>query len=1620
MTKLTFDDVLKHIYDTANSTRDQGAQFEKATVFFLKNDPMWQQRFSDVWLWNDAPIRTGQDIGVDLVARDALDGTYWAIQCKCYAEDSQLTYQQLSTFFSTAQADGRYGHFMVVDTANTWSRHLQEIADQVKAVRIGIEDLREPELDWDAFLHGRATSERTFFEARPHQRQAIDAVVSGFEHADRGKLIMACGTGKTLTALRLCEEYCPGGVVLFLAPSISLVSQTLRSWANQSKEALIPFVVCSDEKSSSIEDHWETSVSEVPYPATTDADVLATQVKSSCGKGGLTVIFSTYQSIQVIIDAQKKGLPEFDLCICDEAHRTTGVREMNQSTEERSAFIKVHDAHALRAKKRLYMTATPRVYGATAKKKAHEESYEVSSMDDPLTYGDELYRLSFGRAVEMGLLSDYRVLVLTVSEDMASAVYQKDMTEQGGFDIPEAAKVLGCWKGLATRGEQIKDLNLFRADMEKGEFEIDGIEYEEFLPMQRAVAFNSTIKESEQFSEMFQQVVDLYIEKSGIEYPLTVETQHVDGSMDSTTRKAKIHWLEENPGNEICRVLTNARCLSEGIDVPDLDAVLFMKPRKSQVDIIQAVGRVMRKAPGKQYGYIILPVVVPAGMTPEEALDDDKAFAVVWQILQALRSHDERLDARINSLVFNNGESDGGGVQVVPPDDSPDPDSSLAKAVQEKLQLEWTVEDWQNAMEAKLVKKCGTRVYWEDWAGDVAGIASRHIKRIQNIIDTNNEARTEFTRFLGGLRDSLNPGISEAQAVEMLAQHLITLPVFEALFGEASFVQSNPVSIAMEGMLDVLRAHRIEKREDDDVLETLYASVRSRVSVVQSAAGRQAIIKELYEGFFSKAFKGTSEKMGIVYTPNEIVDYILHATDRMLQQEFGAGLGARGVHILDPFAGTGTFMADLIASNIISDEDLPYKYSNELHSNEILLLAYYIMTINIEQAYNARMQGDYVPFEGAVLTDTFQMTEEGDTLDTKVFTQNSERVQEQNELDIRVIVGNPPYSAGDNNANNANQNEKYETLDGRIRDTYVAATGGNSLKRGFYDSYIRAYRWASDRIGDAGVVCYVSNGSWTDTPVMSGMRKCLAEEFNSIYVFHLRGNARTQGEERRKEKDNVFGGGTRTPIAITMLVKNPANKERGKIYFHDIGDYLTREEKLAITKKAALTGELEWTQLHPDRHGDWLNQRDDSWYDFIPLAIEKLKPPLGAFAMFSSGTMSTRDAWVYSFSREKATCNPKNMIEFFNSEVNRFVANANGAKAPDFVSKDGTKIKWNEKLYKFVTQGKQLDYDRAFVMPCLYRPFCKQWFYADPDMSWSMYKQRTLFPSAGEGNFVICVTGVGANESMPLISELQITYDTMTKGDCFPLYWYEKQEDLGGMFASKESGYTRHDAITDEALEVFRKAYPDAFKDRKKKDGGPGLSKEDIFYYIYGILHSPEYRSRFASNLKKELPRIPLAKDFAVFSNAGRKLAYLHLNYETVDPYPLEEEGNAKKPGRTEKMRFGKCKKDEDHPKGEDRSVLSVAENLTLKGIPEQAYDYTVNGKSAIGWLMDRYRVTTDKASGIVNDPNEYSDDPLYIVDLVKRVVRVSLETLEIVGNLPPLHEKSQPADWPIAWKVSE
>ncbi len=1589
MAPATIHTVLEEFRQAALHNRDLGDMFERLICKYLVTDPLYKEQFSNVWMWDEFPKRGNSDAGIDIVAEDRNTGEYTAIQCKFYDPTSTLQKANIDSFF-TASGNKLFTHRIIVSTTDKWSVHAEDACknQKVQVNKITVTDLENSPIDWSQFSLNspQAIKLQDKKTIRDHQKLALDKVLEGFKTDDRGKLIMACGTGKTFTALKIAEQFKTGNkMVLFLVPSISLLSQSLREWTSEAGIPLHSFAVCSDTKVGKKEENDDISVHDLAFPATTDSVKLSHQVEAFGQKRELTVIFSTYQSIEAVAAAQKKGVPEFDLIICDEAHRTTGV---TLDGEDESHFVRVHDQSFIKGKKRLYMTATPRIYADASKSQAKENDATLCSMDDESIYGPEFHRLGFSKAVGDGLLSDYKVMVLAVDEKYISKTFQRQIADENNeITLEDAVKITGCWNGLSKRMVRSTDGSDLETDT---------------APMRRAVAFSRSIKDSKNITKMFSEIIEEYAYyHQDDESMLSCEVDHVDGTFNALKRNKMLNWLKADTSENICRILSNARCLSEGVDVPSLDAVLFLNPRNSVVDVVQSVGRVMRKSPGKKYGYIILPIGIPADMEPEEALKDNQKYKVVWQVLQALRAHDDRFNATVNQIDLNVSRPDQ--IQIIGVGGGKDEDEgtgSKGDGSKKPVQFSFNfpnLDEWKDAIYAKIVKTCGDRRYWESWAKDVAQIAERHVTRIKALLD-DTKHRAAFQEFLSGLQSNLNPSITEENAIEMLSQHLITKPVFDALFEGYEFTNKNPVSVSMQTMLDLLEEQALEK--ETQTLEKFYASVKERAAGIDNAAGKQSIIKELYDKFFNTAFPKMAERLGIVYTPVEVVDFIIQSADVALRQEFGVGLSDKGVHILDPFTGTGTFIVRMLQSGLIKLEDLPYKFQNEMHANEIVLLAYYVAAINIEETYHD-LTGEYHPFEGMVLTDTFQMQEsEGSLKGTNAFPENSKRAKKQNKTDIRVIVGNPPYSSGQTSENDGNKNIKYPLLDARIRCTYAAhstATNKNSL----YDSYIRAVRWASDRIKDKGVVCYVSNGSFIDSNAMDGLRQSLVEEFSSIYCFNLRGNARTSGEQRRMEKGNVFGEGTRTPVAITILVKNPAKKGKCKLHYHDIGDYLSKEDKLKIISDFGSINEIKWKTLKPNSSYDWINQRDPSFDRFISLGDKEDKTSKTIFDTYSRGIATSRDAWAYNFGDLSLKNNMTKMILFYNEQVGEFISQY-GNKSKDqridiekFINNDPKNISWSVSLKNDIQKGTLHEFNSDSVTRSVYRPFCKQWGYYNKEFNDRRYQMPKIFPNSDLKNIVICVTGMGSSKPFStLISDTLPDLEMISKSQCFPLYSYEKTDSQAGLYEEASGGYIKKENVPDSILKEFRSTY-----------SSKSITKEDIFYYIYGVLHSPEYKERFESDLKKMLPRIPYAADFGAFCSAGRQLAEWHLNYESVDPYPVNESSGSlvidpKAHYKVTKMTFGKNSKEVD------KSTIIYNSNVTLTGIPLEAYKYIVNGKPALEWIMERYQFTRDKDSQITNDPNDWSTDPRYILDLVKRVITVSMETMAIVNNLPALDER--------------
>lgn len=1126
-----------------------------------------------------------------------------------------------------------------------------------------------------------------------------------------------------------------------------------------------------------------------------------------------------------------------------------------------------------------------------------------------------------------------------------------------------------------------------------------------------------------------------------------IEVQHIDGAMNAATREEKIAWLKEETGNpNECRILSNVRCLSEGVDVPALDAVLFVAARNSEVDVVQSVGRVMRTfhkgaTDEKKYGYIIVPVVVPADVEPEKAMEDNERFSVVWKILNALRAHDDEFNATVNKIHLNKVKPPKVVVAGIPQgsgrmhgkDWMPDPQDQQTGATElsnEEIarQLELRFGSLQDGIYAKMVEKVGDRLYWENWAREIGLIAQKFIERIARVVKEGLH-KEAFVEFLNGLQKNLNPSIDEGQAVEMLAQHMITRPVFDALFKDYQFVKNNAVSRSMQRMLELLESEAMEK--DTEVLNKFYENVRMNVGDIDNLEGKQMLIKNLYEKFFKGAFPKTVDKLGIVYTPVECVDFIIHSVDDILRKEFDCSLSDENVHILDPFTGTGTFITRLLQSGLIRPEDLERKYKNEIHCNELVLLAYYIADVNIESVFHSLVKRDtYLPFEGICLTDTFHTTEnEENVLDQTWFPENAANVDKQKKAPVRVIMGNPPYSVGQKSANDNAQNLSYAHLDKRIAETYAKAAQATN-KNSLYDSYIKAFRWASDRIADCkdgGVVAFISNGAWIDGNAQEGFRKCLEDEYSSVYVFNLRGNQRTSGELSRKEGGKIFGSGSRTPISITFLIKNPKKKGKATIYYHDIGDYLSREQKLKKISEfdSVDSSKLQWEIVAPNEKGDWINQRGDVFDSLILLGDKDNKAnKLTLFnAVYARGIGSSRDSWAYNYSRQKMLESMRRSNEFYNEqrlkyqEYKRYNPNID---VVSFIDNDPLKISWSRAYRQDVEKNREHFYDVKYASIGLYRPFSKQNLYFDKTVLNDVGPIFNMFPTSIHQNLVICVSGLGGTKNnSTLITNCIPDLNCLDAGtQCFPLYWYEenknKQQTLSLFDTESNDDYIRRDGITDWILKEVRTRFGNARK----------ITKETIFYYVYGLLHSPKYREAFAADLKKSLPRIPIVEDidaFLDFSYAGKQLANLHLNYEEIPAYEgvtvigdrqKEEAPDGRMIAGTtdlyavkvdykyyevEKMRF---------PKKGQKDTIIYNSSIRIENIPDEAYEYIVNGKSAIEWIMERYQVKTDPSSLIKNDPNDWSrehDNPRYILDLLLSVINVSVQTMEIVKKLPDL-----------------
>ena len=872
----------------------------------------------------------------------------------------------------------------------------------------------------------------------------------------------------------------------------------------------------------------------------------------------------------------------------------------------------------------------------------------------------------------------------------------------------------------------------------------------------------------------------------------------------------------------------------------------------------------------------------------------------------------------------------------------------------------------------------------EDWERAVADfktripdLAAEMMNLIEERYDADTDFRTAFNAFYETCRAAINPNLSRTAVEEMLIQHILTERIFRTVFDHSDFTRRNIIASEIEKVIDILTRNYMSRDDFLRPLDPFYTAIENAARDCHDFSQKQHLLNTFYEQFFQGFSEDVADTHGIVYTPQPIVDFMVNSVSHILETEFGRSLSDTGVHIIDPFVGTGNFIVRLMQE--ISGTALQHKYQHELHCNEVMLLPYYIANLNIEQEYYNRTR-QYLPFEGIALADTFELLEDRQM---QLFTeQNTERVERQKETDMFVVIGNPPYNMGQVNENDNNKNRKYETMDKRVKDTYVADSTAR-LRNKLSDPYVKAIRWASDRVGQDGIIALVTNNSFLDATAFDGMRKHLHQDFNSIYILDLKGNVRSDSMREGipiGEKHTVFGLAAMVGISVTFFVKS--RHDSHKIYYHGVDWKATRQEKFNLVQKAVTIDEIEWNEITPNKRHTWLTEGLHAEFDtFIPMGNKQAKASKSGadgviFKIYSLGISTNRDAWVRNFSKATLLKKVKIIIETYNDQVSKWDRRDNrNAEVDDFVIYDDKKIKWSRNLKRELKRGRTAEFLEDKIRDSLYRPYTKSHLFFDNILNDEVSHFRTIFPTVETEleNRVVCVKGIGGTKPfhtimVDKIPDLHLTGDSQ----CFPFYTYD------------EDGSNRKENITDWALAEFQAHYND-----------DTITKWDIFHYTYALLHHPDYREKYQANLKRDLPHIPYAPDFWGFAQAGEQLADIHINYETQPQYPnLRHIENPDAPINwiVEKMKLSR-----------DRTELIYNDFLTITGIPPETYDYRLGTRSALEWVIDQYRIKTDSRSGIINDPNRSAPDHRYIVDLIGSVITVSLRTVEIVDALPPL-----------------
>ena len=1374
---------LKSLRSDAAGSVDTGRRFERLMRRAFETHPYeyGPARFEEVWLWTDWPDRTalgyGTDLGIDLVARqtEAHGGGLCAIQCKNYAEDNKVPTSDVNSFLA-ASGTAHFTTRILVMTSDLekagWTK-VKKASPRCEVIGPG--KLDSWPAPWQDFLDRPEELDfhkRPKHSPRPDQRDALDAIAKGYQQAGRGRLVMPCGTGKSLVAMWAAEENVgAGGTVLYLVPSIALMGQTMREWARNRSIDHIYVGVCSDKTTGRRGDgDTARDLAELSMPVSTDKAGIEQALERPVGNK-MRVVFSTYQSLPVLASALPADFA-FDLVVCDEAHRTTGVDK--PTDDEVSAFRLIHKDEQVPAQFRLFMTATQRIYTAAAKVRAATRDNDIYSMDDEKDYGPLLYEMSFKDAVDGGLLSDYEVLIVATSQsrlttgmsDLVAAV-NKEGGKRQVVSKADAVKLLGCWDALADPNTTGVSENRPTGKLANG----NGRGH-----LNTAIAFTNTVKLSKAIAGppgesrgLWQEVATEASAGTDATELLDMSTRHVDGSTPAIVRAAQLDRLRADPTPGVCQVISNARVLTEGVDVPALDAVVFLQPRKSKIDIVQAVGRVMRTYPGKRTGYIVIPVVVPEGkgVTDTEVLDSSD-FGVVWDVVRALRSHDERMDMWVNHIdAARNSKKVG---LITRGTDQPLGDDEDIE------QLRFMLDE---RIASKMVERCGDRKMWPSWGARAASVCREVRKKVDAQLAVPETAEA-FGFFVQAMRSVVGDHLTEEHAAEMVAQHIVTIPIFDCLFADSDFARSNPVSMAMNAMVDAFAPPADAPDGDriaaatlfEDDLRPLTRAYRAMQSVFGGAltpAAKVDVLREVYDGFFKAAMNDVVKRLGVVYTPVEIVDFIIRSADAVCRKEFRKGITSENVNVLDPFSGTGTFPYRLLTAtdsennHIIREEDLHRKYYSELFANEMVLLAYYIAAIKIEAGMAERggfTASKFNPFPGITFSDTFLETATGGS-PLPGMADNIARQSRQGGVPITVIVMNPPWSAGQKSTGEDNPKTDHPQVKDRVRDTYgkrhreVAGLGAGKSSGNLY---VQATRWASDRLGKPdtiaghGVIAMVHPNSLITGTTLAGMRAALRDEFTDIYVVNLRGDAMKAGEEFGIDGAKIFGQGSRNGVQITVLARNPtrARPGGGIVHYAAVPEGCTLDQKLQWLAQLGDVTSDQFTEVPPNESHHWANLTDGSFKKLMRVCATSREPQDELLSHISAGgVMTACDPYVYAFDYDELVNKVTKFIDAYDSALARIQAaqlredraktreertqarqdlEAEITLATTNTERSLRVIKWTGKLKRSLHRGDVIEFDASRIRQVLYRPFTKVWMYEDARILDKVQAVSSLFP----------------------------------------------------------------------------------------------------------------------------------------------------------------------------------------------------------------------------------------------------------------------------------------------------